>query len=215
MILLNPGCRRRVGDRLELSDALLRSPWRDCRPTGSASTSGYICKRDFPLSSDRDCRISVVFPIAEGPGEGVLLSSWRAAVSLNALDNAQGESRREASTGLRLGEEDTGGVPFVGERFEGDPLMGVLRGLGRGKRRFSSSSMAVGGDTKLIGFSRALPFAVRLPHAWVGGGPAEERAYSASSTLTLCGNKGRGTVEGRSVSDMRRRRAAAFVKCSA
>ena len=45
----------------------------------------------------------------------------------------------------------------------------------------------------------------------MAGGPAEERAYSASSTLTLCGSKGRGTAE-RSVSDMRRRRAAAFVK---
>lgn len=104
-------------------------------------------------------------PFAEEWGNGVLLSCWRAAVSLNALDNAQGESGRAASTGLRLGEEETGGVPFAGEQFEGDPLLGDLRGLGRGKRRFSSSSMAVGGDTKLAGFSRGLPFAGRLPHA--------------------------------------------------
>ena len=159
IILLNPGFRRRVGDRLELSDALLRPPWRGCRSAGSASTSGYICKRDFPLSSDRGCRISVVFPFAEESEDGAFLCCWRAAVSLNALDNAQGESGRGASTGLRLGEEDTGGVPFAGERSEGDPLTGVLCGLGRGKRRISSSSMDVGGDTKPIGLSRRLAFA--------------------------------------------------------
>lgn len=184
MTLLNPGCRRRVGDWLELSDALLRLPWRGCRSTGSASTSGYICKRALPLSSDRDCRISV-FPFEEGPGDGVLLSCWRAAVSLSALDNVQGEGARGASTGIRLGEEDTGGVPFAGERFEGDPSSGVLRGLGRGKRRFSSSSMAAGGDTRLAGFSWSLPFADRLPHTREASGPEEEWAYSASSTLTL------------------------------
>lgn len=202
-----------MGDWLELSEALLRLPWWGCKSTGSASTSGYICKRAFPLSSDRDCRVSA-FPFEEVPGDGVLLSCWRAAVSLSALDNAQGEGGRGASTGLKLGEEHTGGVPFAGERSEGDPWSGVLRGLGSGKRRFSSSSMAAGGDTRLAGLSWSLPFADRLPHARVASGPAEERVYSASSTLTLWGSRGRGMAEVRSVSDMRRRRAAAFVKCS-
>ena len=87
MTLFNPGCRRRVGDWLELADALLRLPWWGCKVVGSVSTSGYICKRAFPLSSGRDCRISVAFPFEEGPGGGALLSCWRAAVSLSALDN--------------------------------------------------------------------------------------------------------------------------------
>ena len=134
---MNPGFRLRVGDKLELSDALLRPPWQGRRWAGTASTPGYFCKRGFPLSSDRDCRTSVVFPFAEGlgDGDGALLSCWRATVSFNALDNAQGESGRWGSTGRKLGEEDADGLPFVGERFEGDPLTGDLRGLGRGKRR--------------------------------------------------------------------------------
>ena len=102
------------------------------------------------------------FPFTDGSGDGV---SWRATVSLNALDSAHGESGNGESIGRRLGEEDTDRVPFAGERSEGELLMGVLRGLGRGKRRSSSSSMAIVGGTKFIGFSRDLPFTGRLPHA--------------------------------------------------